>query len=473
MKFLITIVSFFIFNHTFAEVSCSKTSTIDLSAKGGPLYPLRITDQDGLGICHAEQLHKLLKAKLSGHPDLSRVGLAINEKANRDKKILSYKKKAIRWMKSEDKVGGFYFDAGDACTAYSRLRGASICLAKDDQLEILSKKNASDQERILSALSKYFDASNDIGKVNFLLIAPFDASLEMERALNRCPIDVRISEKFRLAYEEEASESRNPKIYSTLQFNYYMNSQSMKGYVETMLPKIKRIKNFSAYFKSVYSDYLSALKDAESCATLKFHNPNESTISDFTCAAPVAPEIMSLAKFGFNLKDFYRLVQVRQDRDTYFKNAFTCEGNKVVIPSNLKCSGINTFSSALKLKDKEKHAEDFVKKVDSILEKNLPVGISVCTRFFKNPNVTTINFETSKYDCGDKDSPDYKTGEGSHAVTIIGKRCHKGNIEYLVQNSWGQGCGYYSKAYSCTGKGGFWVPAGILSMNSKALYSIQ
>src|SRR5690606_23252755 len=96
------------------------------------------------------------------------------------------------------------------------------------------------------------------------------------------------------------------------------------------------------------------------------------------------------------------------------------------------------------------------------------VGISVCTRFFKHPEVTTIK-ENGSYGCGKKDDPDYKAGEGSHAVTIVGKRCKEGKTEFYVHNSWGTGCGYYSDKYECSKKGGFWVDSEILSMNARNL----
>jgi hypothetical protein len=80
---------------------------------------------------------------------------------------------------------------------------------------------------------------------------------------------------------------------------------------------------------------------------------------------------------------------------------------------------------------------------------------------------------TKNYNCGDSKAAGYKKGEGSHAVTIVGSRCHNGIKEYLVQNSWGASCSPYHTSYECTGKGGFWTPASVVINNTRMLNILE
>jgi hypothetical protein len=98
-------IALFLIPQTVLALTCSGTSVKNLSNKGGSLHPLRITDQNGLGICHIEQLHKLIKARLPGHPDLSRHQMAMVEKRVRDSKILFFKQES--WVNFKETAKGF------------------------------------------------------------------------------------------------------------------------------------------------------------------------------------------------------------------------------------------------------------------------------------------------------------------------------------------------------------------------------
>ena len=102
MKFMLLCLTYLIPYCAYA-LTCSHQDIRNLSAPGGSLYPLRSTDQNGLGICHIEQLHKMLKARLPGHPDFSRIQLAIAEKQNRDKNLVV--KRAVRWRGAAGEEG--------------------------------------------------------------------------------------------------------------------------------------------------------------------------------------------------------------------------------------------------------------------------------------------------------------------------------------------------------------------------------
>jgi hypothetical protein len=63
------------------------------------------------------------------------------------------------------------------------------------------------------------------------------------------------------------------------------------------------------------------------------------------------------------------------------------------------------------------------------------VPVSICTRFFSQPNATSQRDGTCEQSTADNS---YKSVGGMHSVGIIGLRCQKGKLNYLIQNSWGE-----------------------------------
>jgi len=88
-----------------------------------------------------------------------------------------------------------------------------------------------------------------------------------------------------------------------------------------------------------------------------------------------------------------------------------------------------------------KNALDGVNRIKGLLEKGNPQGavLSLHSSFITKGTWTD-------------------GAQDNHAVVVVGCRTVNGQMQLLIHNSWGQGCGNIYKNYSCTG-GRFWVPA--------------
>lgn len=404
----------------------------------------------------------MLKAKMDKSPDLARISLAVLEKAERDKQLEVNKKKAVRWM-SAGLPGGTFIDAGNACEAFDLVKGREICESKNDLFESHTKANAYDQKMILDALSMYFDGKSKTLGTNYItteITAAIEADYLNASAL--CPVDPHLVRTYIEQYKNAGGISKNIDSLKELQVRTYLNSSGTKDYLNNFVPDIEEIDKRDKTFRILHSAMILALERQEKCAVSKLGETNENMCK--IGEDPDLKRVMNLSALGFTAKDLYRFVSFTEDRDEYFNKALNCTGEKLKIPKNLTCDTV----SLIEMSKKETYQNDFVDLVSKNLEENTPLGISVCTRFFKNPEVVTLKNDQT-YPCGDKKDPDYKAGEGSHAVTIIGKRCRNDQTEFLIHNSWGTGCGYYNKKYECNGKGGFWVGADVLSKNARLL----
>jgi|GEM_PF-5656851 len=117
--------------------------------------------------------------------------------------------------------------------------------------------------------------------------------------------------------------------------------------------------------------------------------------------------------------------------------------------------------------------------------KGNPVMLDFCSSFLKYPE-NDSSFGTNCDSAGQK--------HGFHAVNLIGHRCKDGKVEYLLQNSWGKGCGSYVKPagnapatinpndsnrpgipnYECDADGGnLWVPEEVLLRNTRAIQTLK
>ncbi|MBC7539315.1 MAG: hypothetical protein H7281_10870 [Bacteriovorax sp.] len=63
------------------------------------------------------------------------------------------------------------------------------------------------------------------------------------------------------------------------------------------------------------------------------------------------------------------------------------------------------------------------------------VPITLCTRMFNDPSSTALRDGRCEKNSSDSS---YKDVGGYHAVTVVGVRCQKGKLNYLIQNSWGE-----------------------------------
>lgn len=474
MRALLPCLLFFISFKTLA-VPCSGSSEINLTSPGSSLEKLRITDQNGLGICHIEQLHKMLQAAIPGNPDLSRVQLAIMEKKIRDQELEN--KKAVRWMKNSI-VGGVYIDAGNSCEAFDFIQGQEICLAEHDRFEQLTKNNPDDQMNIIGKLSVYFDHRNK-NRSNGMDILFLESPDALNGAIQACKADKDSYQQFIQRYTSHLKENesvygkkfvRNTlKAITPLKQNVFtLNSQdflSGKSYVAHLEEKFPRISEIAD--GTFLNEGLLELKKTEQCVFESLKNAAP------LCRVPGSPvnDIVKLTDLGMSIHEITKILIGSSDRDKFFSEAFACEGTKIKIPP-MRCNLEHLMPLAKEAKDLESYQQLVTAKLDAQLAKGTPIGISVCTRFFHHPQVKTFKVGSNKFSCGDTKDPDYKKGEASHAVTIIGSRCVNNKKEYLIQNSWGDGC-FYSRSYECTRAGGFWAPADSIINNTRNLNYLE
>lgn len=467
MRFLgLTLLTFYSFQAF--GLSCVESPLRNLSDAGGSLENLRTTDQNGLGICHIEQLHKMLKAKLPGHPDLSRVQLAIAEKRVRDKNVEN--KKAVRWMNGPFEIGGSYIDAGNSCEAMKLIKNQDICLAENDRFEQITKLKPAYQGQIISKLSIYFDQRAK-GTTESMVAQLKAHPLEADQAIKSCPIEQAFFNtmvtKFVAFKADQDAQYRLPENF--VRENLSINSaQLFSGidyltHISDVLPGIEFVEN-----GDLATALLDQLVKTEKCVAESLAN-----IAPLCEAFQFADsEILKLTNFGMNLNEIANILQGDLDRDKFFEESFQCPSDKKIHIPKIACETVNTAKIAKHSETEDEYHTKVDEKIEEQLAKQVPVGISTCTRFFKNPEARSMPIGTEKFNCGDTTLPEYKKGEGSHAVTIIGSRCVNGAKQYLIQNSWGSGC-FYDASFECTKKGGFWAPASSVINNVRNLNYLE
>jgi hypothetical protein len=157
--------------------------------------------------------------------------------------------------------------------------------------------------------------------------------------------------------------------------------------------------------------------------------------------------ILSLEKS--NVKDFEKIADALLNApDLGYEKALTqalaptcTDENKIKIPKNLTCEDKHSpltqkhFRDAPPLSDFEKEQVANAPKIfredmlTAIGKNKSPVGATVCTIFFQ---------ETPSYNYHKTQKCDVSRDNGLHAVSVIGYRCSKGKMDYLIQNSWGE-----------------------------------
>lgn len=462
MRFL-SFTFFVFFTFKAQALTCAETTLINLSDKGSSLENLRVTDQNGIGICHIEQLHKMLKAKMIGNVDLSRIQLAIVEKKVRDEKLEN--KKAIRWMKNTTAIGGLYMDAGNSCEAYKLLKGQEICLAEHDRYEQLSLEKPQHQMEILGRMAKFFDGRPENSASPFLDLIS-QSPEELDPFIRSCPIPEDKFTEIKTEYISYLSSTKKEDLLAmaqslTPQSFYMKRGTTIKDHIAEVFKDLPQKTE-------LFEKTTKLMLESEKCIVLGL-NQTEKMCS---LLKPREKSLLTLTSLGAELNEVIDVIQGSSDRDQFFAEAFKCDPqNKRKIP-NLTCTTKDLRPMIKQVKSFDDLEMMVDKKIQELLVRQTPVGISTCTRFFKNPKAQTLNLEDGSYNCGDKKAPDFEKNEGSHAVTIIGSRCKDGAKEYLIQNSWGDGCAYY-KDYECTNKGGFWAPSSVVIKNIRNINYLE
>jgi|GEM_PF-2143993 len=111
-----------------------------------------------------------------------------------------------------------------------------------------------------------------------------------------------------------------------------------------------------------------------------------------------------------------------------------------------------------------------ISKIDKRLvdARSQPVGIAYCSKLLRKG----ISYRGFSHRLWDFDFVDTDAC-GGHVSLITGKRirAETGKLEFLIHNSWGDGCKRYSPDWECR-KGKIWVDAGTLAENTYGLMGL-
>jgi hypothetical protein len=129
------------------------------------------------------------------------------------------------------------------------------------------------------------------------------------------------------------------------------------------------------------------------------------------------------------------------------------------------------------LQKPEKFKEKIHQLFDRPLNASLPLGIEYCSGILTSPNKDFIHNRTFGSDINYLNSPkairNFKDGCGFHASALIGReRREDGKCYFLVQNSWGASCHFYSNPELCE-DGKIWVDEDVLSRNLLRVSDVQ
>lgn len=112
------------------------------------------------------------------------------------------------------------------------------------------------------------------------------------------------------------------------------------------------------------------------------------------------------------------------------------EEKKIKIPSDVSCStkrftypGSKDDDDATTQRNLASMRKDFKEDAVRSITGNKAVGLSMCTGFYDKDSSDSFYNKTRMCDTTKK--------HGFHAVTMIGYKCNKGKLKYLIQNSWG------------------------------------
>ena len=200
-------------------------------------------------------------------------------------------------------------------------------------------------------------------------------------------------------------------------------------------------------------------KDFSKCSEdkLAYLKNNDGLVSDFktnaclaqyeTIGGTIQNLVSNIEKS--NIKDFEKIADALLNApDLGYEKALnlalapTCtDATKIKIPKNLSCERKNMGLTSFHFRENpplvpnEKFELENAPKIfrndmiTSIGKSKLPIGLSVCTIFLQ---------ETPSYNYHKTKSCNVSRNNGLHAVNLIGYRCKKGKMDYLIQNSWGE-----------------------------------
>lgn len=163
----------------------------------------------------------------------------------------------------------------------------------------------------------------------------------------------------------------------------------------------------------------------------------------------------------FNDKNFEEILAavISGDKLSLFKEiGLTCDKkDQYNFPSNIICNEPSFVENNADGSYKNATQEDVLRirhenspRILKSLKNGRAVGYSFCTNILEDPNasyLTTPNREEKM--C--------RVFHGHHAVAIMGARCEKGQVRYLIQNSWGTNWKPTNQNLTSEPGGKFWM----------------
>lgn len=404
--------------------TCSSSSGIDLSKNGGPFASLPARDQGQLGTCYAHSASDLLSSYLK----TLRINIYQTAVANDT---------SMDGGSPGDVIDSFAA-LGWACTNTSLYRNLfpNVTTNIIGELQetfigtpIFYTINANDEAGIARqkriAEKAAWLASNQVASG---VIFQHEEALKKYHSLNK-EIQSR-RDQIKKLEAQKSWFSSNTEINNKIskingEINYLMKKASEQHAIYVSgLEKLYRKNN------------LDSLSE-EDAAEVVYYNINHQHLKFVSImkkygVGSLAP---TLAEFIVDRvhhagKDAYRYAGIMYPYKVIKKvMEKSCPVNqKIKIPSSIKGSSLT----------KRQHgAQKIQDKIESLLE--------------RNRQAISVSFLSSLLTGRD--------GE-HHAVNIIGCRTNGRNTEYLLQNSWGQGCHQYKTSLqSKCGQGRIWVPA--------------
>ena len=131
----------------------------------------------------------------------------------------------------------------------------------------------------------------------------------------------------------------------------------------------------------------------------------------------------------------------------------SCLGQEQPLPSSPACRNSPVASAP-------ENSEKNTREMMALIDEKIPFIASVCSTFLAKPDPTNQNGKCFTND--------------QHGMAVIGYRCSAvGDVQFLVQNSWGETWCPKNKELECNpGQGSFWVNDSILQKHTMNITSV-
>lgn len=414
--------------------TCSSSSGIDLSRSGGAFASLPARDQGQLGTCYAHSGSDLLSSYLK----IGRINIYQTAVAN-----------------DTSMDGG---SPGDVINSFAKLGWACT------NTGLFKNLFPSVQTNIIGELQDTFigtpifytiNANDKNGIARQVRIAEKAAVIAKNNGTTQGAIgqsDIAIEKYHKINKQIDALEAQIKKLEG--EKSWFGKNTEINNQITKIQKQISGLKKQADAQHSIYvsglekmhrSNNLDALSEDDAAEVVYFNvNKQYLRFASIMSKYGLKSVTPTLAEFivdrvHYDQKAAYSYAGIMYPYKLIKKVMYTAcpQGERTKIPTTLKASTMDSRKNS---------AQSMMDKIESILE--------------NNRQAVSISFASS-----------FVTGRDGehHAVNIIGCRTNGHLTEYLLQNSWGQGCSSYKASLQgkCS-QGRVWVPAqGLISSSTE------